>query len=480
MNGRRIRIMYRNRRCLEPLFYPGKAHGFLCAPARAGKFRDVLAQILMSAGGAGRGLTGAPYSLLMVDIKGQGCAVTHRQRKKSGKVFRLDPFNLMERLPGVEECPPLARVDPMKRLDPLSKTFGADCDNLTEALVPHDAHGESYWVNAARKLGSGMTMLQKTYWPEKTLVDVYHTIAGPELQLVAQDAMPGGPLWSSRPEHQFIVDRLAFAATAEPGDKHFQSVVSTATVAMGFMGNACIADSLSGSTLEPEDLTREPITVYLILPGEYLGGNTSNWFRLMSGCFVDAVMRSTHRSVQVLGLLDEFKSAVGRLGVIETAMGLAAGYGLQLLPVFQNLSQLQELNPQGWETFLANSGFRIFFAPRDKTTSDYISDMAGVSSVRGFSCSMGIRPDGGLSMNVGSSSQERRCFMPHETRYNLGQDEALVFGDFPGKGGFIRAGRRPYYEPDAQGCNEWAGMYDPDPYEYMATQEQKHGGGMAG
>ncbi len=476
MNGRRIRIMYRNRRCVEPLFYSGPAHGVLVGGARKGKFTDVEAQILMSAGGSGHGLTGAPQSLLMVDIKGQGCAVTWRQRRRLGqKVFRLDPFNLMERLPGVEECPPLARVDPMKRLDPHSRTFGADADNIAEALIPHDPHGESYWVNAARKLVSGVIMQHKAWWPEKTLVDVYHAIAGPELQYFALDAMEGGGHYASSPEHQFIIDRLAFAAAAAPDDRHFQGVLSTATVALQFIGNSCIADSLSGSTLEPEDLTREPITVYLILPGEYLGGNTSNWFRLKAGCFVDAVMRSTRRTVPVLALLDEFKSAVGRLGVIETAMGLASGYGLQLLPVFQNLSQLQELYPQGWETFLANSGFRIFFSPRDKTTSDYISDMAGVSSVRGFSCSMGFRPDGGLSASVGSSSQERRCFMPHETRANLGQDEALVFGDFPGTGGFIRAGRKPYFlDP------EWAGCYDPDPYEYMATQEQKHGGVVHG
>jgi hypothetical protein len=49
----------------------------------------------------------------------------------------------------------------------------------------------------------------------------------------------------------------------------------------------------------------------------------------------------------------------------------------------------------------------------------------------------------------------------------------LVFGDFPGTGGFIRAGRKPYFLDD-----EWAGCYDPDPYEYMASQEQKHGGGQ--
>jgi type IV secretion system protein VirD4 len=465
---RRIRIMYRNRLCLERLFYPGKAHGLLIAAARTGKFTCVLAQILFS----------WLFSLLMVDPKGQGCAVSWRQRRRLGqKVYRLDPFNLMEKLPGVEECPPQARIDPMKRLDPQSRTFGADADNISEALVPHDPRGESYWVNAARMLVAGVIMQYKTWWPDKTLVDVYHTIAGPELQFFALDAMPGGERWSSRPEHQFIVDRLSVAANAAPDDRHFQGVVSTAKVASQFIGNVCIADSLSASTLEPEDMTREPITVYMILPGEHLGGNTTNWFRLMAGSFVDATMRSTYRTVPVLGLLDEFKSAVGRLGVIETAMGLGAGYGLQLLPVFQNLSQLQELYPQGWETFLANAGFRIFFAPRDKTTSDYVSDMAGVSGVRGISKSISIRPDGGLSVGVGYSEQQRRCFLPHETRNNLGQDEALVLGDFPGTGGFIRAGRRPYYLPDEHGRNEWAGCYDPDPYEYMAAQEQKHGAG---
>ena len=463
---RRIRIMYRNRLCLEPLFYPGKAHGLLIAAARTGKFTCVLAQILFS----------WLLSLLMVDIKGQGCAVSWQQRRRLGqKVYRMDPFNLMERLPGVEECPPQARLDPMARLDPDSMTFGADADNLAEALVPHDAQGESYWVNAARSLVAGVIMQCKQWWPEQTLVDVYHRIAGPELHFFALDAMPGGEFWSSKPQHQFVVDRLSVAANATPEDRHFQGVAATANVALQFMGNACIADSLSGSTFEPEDMTREPITCYLILPGEYLGGNTSNWFRLMAGSFVDAVMRSSYRTVPVIGLLDEFKAAVGRLGVIETAMGLGAGYGLQLLPVFQNLSQLQELYPRGWETFLANSGFRIFFAPRDKTTSDYISDMCGVSSVRGVSKSISVRADGGLSVGVGYSSQERRCFLPHETRFNLGDDEALVFGDFPGTGGFIRAGRKPYF----LAADEWAGCYDPDPYEYMATQAQEnHGRGQ--
>lgn len=97
-------------------------------------------------------------------------------------------------------------------------------------------------------------------------------------------------------------------------------------------------------------------------------------------------------------------------------MGLSAGYGLQLLNVFQNLSQLKELWPNGFETFLANSGFQVYFAPRDKT---------------------------------------------------MGEDEALIFGQ---NIGLIRPGRRPYYlSPEFKRC------YDPDPYE-IGRQEQKRRG----
>ena len=44
----------------------------------------------------------------------------------------------------------------------------------------------------------------------------------------------------------------------------------------------------------------------------------------------------------VLFLLDEF-AALGRLEAVERAMGLMAGYGLQLWPILQDLSQLRAL-----------------------------------------------------------------------------------------------------------------------------------------
>jgi type IV secretion system protein VirD4 len=167
--------------------------------------------------------------------------------------------------------------------------------------------------------------------------------------------------------------------------------------------------------------------------------------------------------VPVLAILDEFAAAVQRLSVVEVAMGLARGYGLQLLNVLQDLGQLQGLFPKTWETFLANSGFRIFFAPRDKTTSDYISDQCGMAEVRGITKSMGLRPDGGVQVGLGYAPQSRRYLMPQECR-ELPGEEMLVFAQ--GIPGVIRAGRRAYFKsPEFEGC------YDPDPYHVAGPKD---------
>jgi type IV secretion system protein VirD4 len=448
-NRNRIRIMYSDKTFTAPLYYPGAAHGFLCAPARSGKFTCVLAQILAEWRG----------SVLVIDPKGQASAVTakYREKRLGQEAWRIDPFNLAPNLPGVRWTPRAAQIDPMVDLFPGSDRFAADADNIAEALVPDDLHKtDNHWVDSARGLVSGIIMHLKSRFPNETLTTVYRVISGRDLLLVAQDACRST---AGNRSGDFIVERLArFADPDAANNKEVLSIVSTAITALQFIGNRAIANSLSGSSFKFGDMKRRPITVYLILPGEYLGGNCSRWFRLIAGTAVDAFMREPSRRVPVLGILDEFKSAVGRLGVIETAMGLGAGYGFQLLPILQNLSQLQELYPHGWETFLANSGFKIFFAPRDKTTSDYLSDMSGVAEMRTISKSFGEKPNGDLSVSLSFQQHARKYLLPHETRY-LGDDEALVFGE--GINGVIRAGRRPYFlSPEFKHC------FDPDPYEY--------------
>lgn len=453
----KIRLGFLDRSFADILRYPGRAHGFLCAPTQSGKFRDFQAE-LMAGRNAWRG------SLLCIDPKCQACPVTARYRAKvlGQEVWRVDPFDMMPRLPGVKWCPPMAQVDPMAELDPRSPRFASDADNIAEAAIPEGLHlSDSFWQESARGLTSGMVMYLKARFPKENLVTVYRVISGRDLFLVARDACR----WAqSNGIADFIVERLArFTDPEAPNSKELHAIISTAITALQFIGNRAIANSLSGSSFRFGDMKRRPITVYLILPGEYLGGNCAHWFRLISGMGVDGFMREPARRVPVLAALDEYKTAVGRLSVIQNFMGLGAGYGCQLLIVLQNLTQLQELHPYDWETFLANSGFKVFFAPRDKTTSDYLSDMCGVSEARTVSKSMSGTGDGDLSVNLSFAQHARPYMLPHETR-NLRADEALVFGeDIPG---VIRAGRRPYFLGPDRRC------FDPDPYVYGREKDR--------
>jgi type IV secretion system protein VirD4 len=451
MKKERIRLGYWDRTCSRTLWYPGDAHGFLCAPSGEGKGRDFLMQAMQTYRG----------SLLVIDPKGQAAAVTARYRQDvlGQEVHLLNPFNILPEYLGRFRH---ARYDVTRRLNADDPTFAADCDNLIDATMVPDPHGADYWFNGGRGYGSGILMQIKKWWPEENLVSAYHTLCGPDLFAFARDAMPGGTRYSSSDEHKLIIDRLSTLTL--PGaaeNKETLGKVSTAQVQWQFIGNKPITDNLTGSSFDFRDMKRRPMTVYLILPGRYLA-TCAKWFRLIVASAIDAFLHEGENDVPVLAILDEFAAAVQRLSVVEVAMGLARGYGLQLLNVLQDLGQLQGLFPRTWETFLANSGFRVFFAPRDKTTSDYVSDMCGVTEVRGISKSMSVRPDGGLQVGLGYAPQSRRYLMPEKCR-ELPSDEMLIFAH--GIPGVIRAGRRAYFKSP-----EFAGCFDPDPY-HVAQQK---------
>ena len=77
-----------------------------------------------------------------------------------------------------------------------------------------------------------------------------------------------------------------------------------------------------------------------------------------------------------LCLLDEF-AALGRLEAVERAMGLMAGYGLQLWPILQDMSQLKDLYGARANTFVANAGVLQTFGVNDFETAKWLSQMIG-------------------------------------------------------------------------------------------------------
>src|SRR3546814_9827796 len=77
-----------------------------------------------------------------------------------------------------------------------------------------------------------------------------------------------------------------------------------------------------------------------------------------------------------LFLLDEF-AALGRLEPVERAMGLMAGYGLQLWPILQDMHQLRALYGERAGTFLSNAGVLQAFGVNDHATAELLSKSMG-------------------------------------------------------------------------------------------------------
>ncbi|MEO1961078.1 MAG: type IV secretory system conjugative DNA transfer family protein [Paracoccus sp. (in: a-proteobacteria)] len=89
-------------------------------------------------------------------------------------------------------------------------------------------------------------------------------------------------------------------------------------------------------------------------------------------------------SAPALFLLDEF-DAFGRLEAVERGMGLMAGYGIQLWPILQDLSQLRDLYGARAGTFLANAAVQQVFGVNDLDTAKWLSESIGRETAYGQS-----------------------------------------------------------------------------------------------
>jgi type IV secretion system protein VirD4 len=430
----RVRIGYWDRSFRQKLYFPHDSNLILVAPAGSGKWRDVLSAIALEWG----------FSLIWIDPKAQGVSVVgrHRQKRLKQRLVILNPFDILPQYLGDFGT---AHYNPLETLNPALDSFGADCESMADAIVTEETRGVegNHWSLSAKNLFAGIiaALLKHGLDKDKNLAAVRRLICGPELVAFCREAM--------KIDDDFIRENLGrFAALGAEDNKELLGMISTAITQSSFIGNKAIADSLSHSTFSFRGLKKRRTSVFLTLPARYLS-TCSKWFRLIIAAALHELLQE-ERGVPVLIVLDEF-AQLGRLKSIENAMALSRGYGVQLLPVLQDLNQLR-VYENTWETFLANAGCRIFFAPRDKFTSEHLSALCGDSEIRDVSKSVNPNAGGGISINP----RTRRYLLPHEVR-ELPGDEMLIFGE--GIPGVIRAGRRPYYRSP-----EFEGMYDVDPY----------------
>jgi type IV secretion system protein VirD4 len=222
------------------------------------------------------------------------------------------------------------------------------------------------------------------------------------------------------------------------------SVIATAEAQTRMFRDEAICAALDGEGFDFGRMKRCPMAVYLVLPGDYLK-ERARYLRLILNAALAQFMRSAKGRRRVLVVLDEFAN-LGRLAMVKQGFGLIRGYGVTLWAFVQDLTQLQQLYPDDWGTFEANTGAVTVASVNDNTTAEYFIRRAGKAWTRQTTTSRNAQKKAFALHHDGESTGET---IREELRNTLDTAELFdggksVFVFFAGRMEPVKAGKAFY------------------------------------
>jgi type IV secretion system protein VirD4 len=393
--------------CL-PLGIDDDRHFVTIAGARSGKGRSAIIPNLCV----------YPGSVVVLDPKGENASLTAARRGPGDKwctglgqdIYVLDPFGVASVPEGVR-----ASLNPLALLDRASPLVVDDAALLAEGLIVPGEKEDAHWTETARNIVKGILLHLVSTKPGATLFDLRVALttgdrtgfeAAQAKRKAAELALEDDPDLGTDLEAilpKTVRDAFSFLLHTMAQNQAFEgAVMGAAESLLGTGGNergstlstarrnTAFLDTLgprfkaalSGQVrpLDPDQLKEAPqgISVYLCLPSERMGTH-GRWLRMLIALFLERMQRNLKRpacGAPVLFLLEEFFT-LGTMAAIEKAAGYAAGFGVKLWAVLQDLQQLMSLYPTSWQTFLANAGALQVFGTSDKETLEYVSKALG-------------------------------------------------------------------------------------------------------
>jgi type IV secretion system protein VirD4 len=447
------------RRVEGKLMYGGPRHVTVLGPSRVGKGARLLIPNLLQ-------ITGK--SIVVMDPKGQNAAVTAAWRRTVSDVLILNPFGtLTDVYPDLKS----AGFNPMAALDPTAgtalTTFYVNAAGIAEALIKIEGK-DPHWSESARGLVTASVMweaiLARREGRVPSLANVRAMLTEPDEYRRGPDGKPhlvrGLRVTAARmcAEGGFEIESLIGRFVR--GTDEMASIQSTADTQTRFLLTPQLRADLAGGAIDFTRLRNRPTTIYIILPQEHMETHAA-YLRLV----IASALRALYRpgGVPVLFMLDEF-AHLGRLQPIETALGLAAGFGVQLMPVLQSLTQLRNIYEEsGYENFLGQSGAILGFTPNDGFTSEWMSKRSGETTIRQPTVNTSQNANGGIGSSMGEGYGRRRYLMPQDL-YGMGEGFGLVWC----------AGQPrpiPTYLPAYWQVDLWRRRARPDPYHLGRAAE---------
>lgn len=357
----------------KPLFYHEDGHILTVAPPGSGKTVSVVIPNLLT----------HDCSMVVTDPKGALAAQTAKRRRDMGqKIVILNPWrDEMKQSLGVDlgdtgfnPLSILKRGNP-NIVDDAEKIAGMLCPTPPKINDPSWTQRAASIIKAcllylAHKDGETLT-LGRLFELVRQTPDGWRALAGDMLEIENFDmvAYAGEILSPLASEKQFAGIEQAMHNATKMYDP-----------------NKLLAQHVAKNGFNPDDLKRERVTVYIVIPPSRRRDNMS-WLGLVMSLCAEAVGKPG-KSAPVTLLAEEFAN-LGYMPTIAQAMAEYREAGLRVHLIVQNLHQLERIyGRDGMHEITNLCAVRQFFGVDDLNTAKIIEQMLGTFTAQTISESL--------------------------------------------------------------------------------------------
>lgn len=456
-------------------------HLFIMAGSRAGKGTSMIIPNLLHWQGG----------VFCIDPKGENASITAMRRgtadkaKGTGtstrhflgqKVAILDPMGIVR---GASKIYRVA-YDPLSDIDIGSDEEVDQILSIGEAVVMADGGKDSHWSDNARTILVGI--IEAVLHTEKNAANHSLTFCRSIFQRGMKDITDekgkvikeGVEAYlEDAPETDGGLAKDAYALLQDAGEDEAGSFSTTLSRQLQFLANPKMQRHLKNDGFSLVQAVRENWSIYVCLPPAQIA-RMKRWMRALVRVALEAKMHPDHKhqGQQSLFLLDEFYS-LGKMKEIEESAAYMAGYGIKLVPVIQNIGQVEELYAKNWETFLGNAGAIIAWGLNDHRSEKYISDRLGnvlrweISKSAGSSTKAGDFFAASTSENLSTALHERPVRRPNEVHTDGARDEYRAF--------IVPASSEPFMVRRVEYFRQWQNDQIYDDPAFIDTWEAEYG-----
>lgn len=387
---------------LHYLRHDGPEHVTALAPTRSGKGVGLVVPTLLS----------WPHSLFVLDTKGENYAMTAGWRKEQAKnkILRFDPA----------EPDTGCSWNPLGEIRFQTRYQVADSQNIALMVIDDDGKGIAgdHFRSAAFELLNGL-ILHALYKSKKigrtpclqdcaqmlTGVGDFAAIADNDDPDVSDDD-PKALIGLFEEMKSLVISEIDLKTEAADNEarlvingvgrrmadtpsKELGSIISTANNALSLYRDPIVGQNTRSSDFYIEDLMdlETPVSLYFITTPR-----NSDRMRPLARLLLTQIVLSlcdrmdfdngrskTKHKNRLLLMLDEFPT-LGKLEVFEKALAYMAGYGIKAYIITQDVQQLYKAYTTN-ESIISNCHIRIAYAPNKVETAEWISKMAGQTTV---------------------------------------------------------------------------------------------------